>query len=264
MKLAGQFILALGFAVVLASTARAGSQSSTGNPYTTISERNVFALVPIPTNPPVTDSIPKDPPPKITPNGIISLFGKLEVLFKVAVKPTPGQPAKDESHVMGEGERENDIEVIRIDQAGEKITFRNHGELQELALAEAPKITTPAATVAGGIPIPAGASAGGLNPTAASRFGRPAGSTVTKGTAAASNATPTEPVAATTGDRQIYNPAADVKPPGTANLAPEDAVLVNYMDAKSKNDPAAALFPVSAKDKKDADAFLANPNATDK
>jgi hypothetical protein len=268
MKSAGKFIFALGFAVCLAATARAGTQALPSNPYTTISERNVFALVPIPTNPPVTDSIPKDPPPKITPNGIISLFGKLEVLFKVAVKPAPGQPAKDESHVMGEGERENDIEVIKIDQAAERITFRNHGELQELALAEAPKITTPAATGSSGIPVPGGASSGGLNPAAAARFGRPPGSAATR-SAAPSSATPAEPAAGTTGggNSRIYNPATDDKPVASAavaNIAPEDAVLVNYMDAKAKNDPVADLFPISAKDKKDANAFLADPNATDK
>ena len=261
MKFAGPFISACAFATFITANARAADLALAANPYLTISERNVFALVPIPVVSNVVETAPKDPPPKITPNGIISLFGKLEVLFKVAVKPAPGQPAKDASYVMGEGERQDEIEVVKIDQAGEKITFRNHGDLQELMLAEAPKITTPAAGTSGGIPAPAGAAAIGSTPSAISRFSRPACSGAAKAAAASTADTAATPQAVGTGDRQIYNPANDVKPAATANLAPEDAVLVNYMDAKTKNDPVAALFPISAKDKTDADAFLADPNA---
>ena len=63
------------------------------------------------------------------------------------------------------------------------------------------------------------------------------------------------------GDRQIYNPAAEAKPTSSAdaNLSPEDKVLKSYLGAKLNNDPTAALFPISAKDKKDADALLADP-----
>ena len=158
MKFAGPFISACVFAAFIPATVSAGDLAMAANPYTTISERNVFALVPIPVVTNVVDTAPKDPPPKITPNGIISLFGKLEVLFKVAVKPAAGQPAKDASYVMGEGERQDEIEVVKIDQAGEKITFRNHGDLQELMLAEAPKITTPASSSGGvgTVPVPVG------------------------------------------------------------------------------------------------------------
>ena len=242
MKSAGSFILALVFAAFLAATARAGDLAMAANPYTTISERNVFALVPIPTNPPVTDIAPKDPPPKITPNGIIALFGKLEVLFKVAVKPAPGQPAKDAAYVMAEGERQDDIEVMKIDQAGEKITFRNHGEVQELALAEAPKITTPAATVPGGVPFPGGAAATGLNPVTGSRFGRPPGSSAAKDTAAANNAAnAATPVAVATfsseGSLQSGNPED----------LPTEVKVLNMEKQRAKwldeGNPAAGIIP---------------------
>jgi hypothetical protein len=152
--------------------------AETDNPYASIVARNIFGLVPIPTNAPV-DAVPATPPPKITPNGIMTLFGKLQVLFKVAAPPVPGQPPKDQSYVMGEGERQDDIEVQKIDEPSATITFNNHGTVQELALAAGAASTAgPASAPAAafGAPLPgrlpnmspapgAGASMGG-------RFGR--------------------------------------------------------------------------------------------
>jgi hypothetical protein len=114
------------------------------NPYQPIVTRNVFALVPIPTNPPV-DPSSLIPPPKITPNGIMTLFGNLQVLFKVAGVARPGMPPKDESYVMSVGDREDDIEVEKIDEKSATITFNNHGSIQELGL-------VPATDSGGGIP----------------------------------------------------------------------------------------------------------------
>ena len=171
-------------AVLTVSAARAGDQAAPGNPYLAISERNVFALVPIPTNAPVDATPPVDPPPKITPNGTMSIFGQLQVLFKVAMPPKGKEPAKDMSYVMAEGERQDDIAVVKIDQSAAMITFNNHGTVQELPLASAPKLTSPAAApgALGGIPavggMPASRGGGvlpaGLNP-AANRFGRAKG-----------------------------------------------------------------------------------------
>ena len=265
MKSAGQLILGLTFVAFIAAAAGSGDLATAANPYATISERNVFALVPIPvvSNEPVAP--PKDPPPKITPNGIMFLFGKLEVLFKVALKPTAAQPAKDAAYVMAEGERQDDIEVVKIDQTEAKITFRNHGELQELPLADAPKLTTPAvpSTVGGAAtggtvgsvpPVPSSRTAAAAALARAGVKGRPASETPTA-------SDPTAIAAVPAGDRQIYNPAAEAKsvPAADASLSPEDKVLKGYLGAKLNNDPTAALFPISAKDKKDADALLADP-----
>lgn len=118
-----------------------------GNPYAPVVERNVFGLLPPPTNDPAANLPPPEPPPKITPNGIMSIFGRLQVLFKVAVKPLPGQPQKDASYVMSEGERQDDITVTKIDEAAGVVTFDNHGTIQELAL-----VATPATGGAGSAP----------------------------------------------------------------------------------------------------------------
>lgn len=129
--------------------------ATTGNPYQAIVTRNVFGLVPIPTGPP-PDATPSAPLPKITPNGIMTLFGKLQVLFKVA---EPGKPAnQEESYMMSVGDRQDDIEVQKIDEPSATITFNNHGTIQELALT-AGKASTGAPpparpNVPGRIPLP--------------------------------------------------------------------------------------------------------------
>ena len=121
------------------------------NPYAAIVSRNVFGLVPIPTNPPV-DPTPVEPPPKITPNGIMTIFGKLQALFNVAQPPKAGQPAHDESYVLTEGEQQDDIEVTKIDEKGGVVTFNNHGVIQELPLVsgQASSGSAPAGGPAGG------------------------------------------------------------------------------------------------------------------
>jgi len=120
------------------------------NPYDPIVERNMFDLQPIPVHNPADDVV-VSPPPKITPNGIMRLFGKLQVLFKVAEPGKPGQPPKDESYTLGEGERQEDITVKKIDEAAASITFDNHGTIQEL-----PLVASTGAAAGGPAPGPGG------------------------------------------------------------------------------------------------------------
>ena len=113
--------------------AKADSSSVTDKPYETIVARNIFGLLPIPppdTNPPA----PIDPPPKIVPTGIMTIFGRDQALFKAGTKPKPGQAPKEQSYVLSEGEREDDIEVVKIDHAKSEVTFNNHGTVQTLPL----------------------------------------------------------------------------------------------------------------------------------
>lgn len=122
-------ILTLVFCGAGRTTAQAANADS---PYETIVTRNVFGLVPIPIAPPPKAEPDNRQLPKITPNGIMTLFGKLQVLFKVA---TPGKPANQEdSYVMSVGDRQDDIEVKNIDEQSAVITFNNHGTIQELPL----------------------------------------------------------------------------------------------------------------------------------
>ncbi len=141
MKFAGSYFIAI--ALLLSVRARsqdneaAASDTLAGKPYATIVARNMFGLLPIPppdTNPPAP---PVDPPPKITLNGIMTIFGRDQALYKVATKPKPGQPAKEDSYVLGENERQDEIEVVKINRQDNTVTFNNHGTEQEVQLTDA-------------------------------------------------------------------------------------------------------------------------------
>jgi hypothetical protein len=111
------------------------------NPYSPIVTRNVFALSPPP--PPEAEQPLSDPPPKITPNGTMSIFGQRQVLFKVTAASKPGQPVKDAFYTLGEGESQDGIEVTHIDENASMVTFNNHGIMQEIALTDTSEDSAP-------------------------------------------------------------------------------------------------------------------------
>ena len=214
----------LGLLVLIGLQPSRASVASMSNPYAPIVTRNVFALVPIPTNAPMVDLAPAMAPPKITPNGIMTLFGKLQVLFKVAGVAHPGQPPKDESYVMSEGDRQDDIEVQAIDEPGAIITFNNHGIIQKLALiagassagaSAAPGLPPPAMPRPGVVPGAGGSAAIGFG----GRFGR-------SRTLPASNPAPSSPNADdASANSRIYNPGASSNPEED-QLSPEQRVIL--------------------------------------
>ena len=171
MKVASSYRSQAGCLVVATAlfTVNVRSQEVSGKmdntPYAGIVARNVFGLLPIPVHKPEDDAPPVDPPPKITPNGIMTIFGRDQALFKVAEKPKPGQPAKEVSHVLAEGEMEDEITVVKINHVDGIITFNNHGTVQELPLVAAketasgppPGVPPPRnPLLPGGMPPPAG------------------------------------------------------------------------------------------------------------
>jgi hypothetical protein len=111
----------------------ANSGASSNNPYAQIVTRNVFALDPSVSS---ASSTPTKLLPTITPNGIMTVFGSVQTLFKVTDSQF-GQPASERSYILGEGQREDDIKVVRIDEKNAVVTFNNHGMIQELPLVAA-------------------------------------------------------------------------------------------------------------------------------
>jgi hypothetical protein len=104
-----------------------------GNPYTPIAARNVFCLQSIvPAKSPVKDA---SPPVTISLTGFTTILGPPEVLFKTSSVVRMGGPPKNESYILGEGETKDDIEVVSIDTKNVSVTFRNHGVLQTVQLA---------------------------------------------------------------------------------------------------------------------------------
>jgi hypothetical protein len=147
MKLARKILICLagGLALNLNATGRADDAVLPGDPYVPVVTRNIFGLNP-PT--PVDPMADATPPPKITPNGIMSIFGQLQVLFKVASQGRPGKPTGDDDYILSAGQRQDDIEVVKIDEKAGIVTFNNHGETQELPLVAATASSTPAPAAA--------------------------------------------------------------------------------------------------------------------
>ena len=151
------------------------------NPYAPIVAHNIFHL-----NPPQAADAAADanPPPKITPTGIMTIFGTRQALFTVDGVSKPGQPGKTESYILSQGQRQDDIEVTRIDEKSGVVTFNNHGVVQEIPLIKAPAVAT--STMPTPIPVnfspaarpgvPFGDNNGGGN---FGRFGRRGGSSLT-------------------------------------------------------------------------------------
>ena len=136
MKRLAKIVVCVASGLVLNAGARADDGVLPNNPYAPVVVRNMFGLNPLPTNDVNASQV--DPPPKITPNGIMSIFGQLQVLYKVALpaKP-PEQAARDVPYILSEGQRQDDIEVVQIDEKNGLVTFNNHGTVQELPLVKA-------------------------------------------------------------------------------------------------------------------------------
>ncbi|HZF00325.1 MAG TPA: hypothetical protein VE344_00335 [Methylomirabilota bacterium] len=165
MKSFGKIVVCLAGWLALNASSRADDLALNNaplpdNPYAPIIARNIFNLNP-PTVAPAEDP---NPPLKITPNGIMSVFGKLQVLFKVAGVTRPGQPAKDEYYTLSEGERQDDIEIMQIDDKKSLITFKNHGIVQTLPLASAPSNGIVPSSSISSIPLPPGIPSGLTSP----------------------------------------------------------------------------------------------------
>ena len=137
-------------AIVLNTSASELPVASPGNPYAVIGTRNIFGLAP-PEPPVVAPAAVSPPPAVILPNGIIFLFGKLQVLFKVPGAAGDTRPSRESSYLLGEGERQDEIQVLHIDEKNGVVTFNNHGVVQEIPL---PSLKNP------GDPMPAGAGPG--------------------------------------------------------------------------------------------------------
>ena len=166
MKRVGIIAVCFAGGLMLHTSLRADDVVLPGNPYAVVVARNIFNL-----NPPVpVDPNAKliEPPVKITPNGIMSIFGQLQVLFKVAAKPG----GKDASYILTEGQRQDDIEVTKINEKAGVVTFNNHGVTQDLPLVITPPSSTPAPAITGGF---SGASTPGGNNPFNNRFGNRGG-----------------------------------------------------------------------------------------
>ena len=138
--------------LVVSTGAKAATANPAGNPYQGIVERNLFSLKPAP-RPEDAPKPPAPPPPKIDLTGIMTILGKKQVLMKIHLPAKPPEPAKDESYILSEGERDGDVEVLAIDQSTGSVKLNNHGVEQDLSLdKDSAKITGAPPPAPGGAP----------------------------------------------------------------------------------------------------------------
>jgi hypothetical protein len=165
----GQISLVCTLGILLSGMASASAANS-ANPYQSIVDRNVFALKP-PPPPPDPALLNKPPPGKITLTGITTILGNKRALLKVAVPAKPPQPAKDDSYILAEGQRDGTVEILAIDEKAGSVKVNNAGDIVVLtfekdgakpnpaAHAPAPGVIPPP-PMAGSIPAPPGVSGG--------------------------------------------------------------------------------------------------------
>lgn len=154
--------------VVCARAATAPEESGpVGNPYQGIIDRNVFALKP-PTPPPKPEEN-RPPPPKILLTGITTILGKKLVLLKVQTPAKPGAKAEEQSMTLTLGQRQDDVEVLEIDEKNGIVKVNDYGTITNLtweangikvAAAPTPQPAVPGAPVPG-VPQP---NPGAFNP----------------------------------------------------------------------------------------------------
>ncbi len=109
--------------------AAANSSASTNNPYQEIVERNVFGLHdPLP---PLITHI-EQPRPRIYLTGISTMLPEKTAILKVIYPPSLGHPPREESLLLSEGQRMEDIQVIKVDPVARKVTITEAGNQTEL------------------------------------------------------------------------------------------------------------------------------------
>ena len=256
MKHVGKLCLCLAGGLLLNAGLRAADPASSDNPYAAIAARNVFDIH---TPPPAENKPPEVPPPKITLNGITSTSGHVRALFKVAIPARPGQPAKDQFYILGEGEAQDEIEVTKIDERGGLVTFNNHGTDQELPLTTATASSAPAPAPAGpaagpgpgvrpGFPRPGFAPGGGnANNPGFIRFGQsgaiggqsPSGNNANNG-----GVNPSSRLGVTMGGAGgISRPQS--QPPQLSGDDQAVVIAANHAILESQGDPVARIFPTT-------------------
>ena len=242
MKRLGKIVVCLASGLVLNAGTRADDGVLPNNPYAPIVVRNIFGL-----NPPMPAEAgpPAEPPPKITLNGIMSILGRLQALYKVAGTPKPGQPAKDESYILSEGQRQDEIEVTHIDEKASLVTFNNHGTVQELLLVKAnpPPVSTPMPAQGG--PVPA-QNFRGPNGENNSRIPSRLGGGPAGGPGAARNRGRGDGSPLTTVPTRAGYSGQQQQPQNT--ITPEVQMIMiaaQHAKAQQEGDPVAALFPTT-------------------
>ena len=111
---------------LLSSGVKALVSDSAASPYQKIVERNLFNLKAPPA--PGSNLPPPPPPPTVTLTSITTILGKKLVTMTVPGKP--GQPVQN--LMLAEGQGQEGIEVLQIDETAGTVQVKNQGIEQTL------------------------------------------------------------------------------------------------------------------------------------
>lgn len=160
-------ILLTSLLVIGTATARVANADIPGNPYhQVIVDRNVFGLK-SPPPPPSPESL-KPPPSKLILVGIVNVFGTKKAIIKSAEAPKPAAPGQpqvaDDPYMLTEGQAQQGISVLAIDEKGGSVMVDNNGQPETLTfekngakLPSGPAVPAPGVApggAPGGIPRP--------------------------------------------------------------------------------------------------------------
>jgi hypothetical protein len=210
--------------LALATASPQASAANGGEGYQGISERNLFGL-----RPPPTQEEPTVPPPpaiKLTLTGISTVLAKKMAFFKAAFPAKAGEPAREQPVLLGEGQRDGDLEVLQIDEHARTVKVSNGGSISTLTFEKdslkqpGPPASPPPGTppTLAGIPTP-------IQRTIPVRSLRqPPGSPPTGAAAGAPSGQPPLPTAAMPSPVQPQNPGS------APTLSSEDQALLNALE----------------------------------
>ncbi|HEX3890165.1 MAG TPA: hypothetical protein VHX90_04875 [Verrucomicrobiae bacterium] len=257
MKRVDKIAICAAGGLALNAALRADDVALPGNPYALIVARNIFGLNPPP--PPVDpNAAAPEPEVKITPNGIMSIFGQWQVLFKASGGGKPG----DQSYMLGEGQRQDDIEVVKIDEKSSIVTFNNHGVVENLPLASSASTAAPtnpagALNPVGGVPVPFG-GAGNNGVNGSNSFNNRGGNNAGGG-----NFGGGQNNGANNSLNQTHNTYVAPQPQAAMDPDVQQVLIVaNHLKALQDGDPVAQIYPVTDADKEAGIPSNTDPNTT--
>ena len=147
MKTSGKWVVGTVVCLGLATSAYAIVPDSSNQAYKGIPERNLFGL----REPPPRDPTPVTPPPalpKVILTGLTTILGNKMAFLKVLFPAKPGEPAREQSLTLKQGERDGTIEVIHIDIPNETVQVKNSGTLMPVTFDALPPTPAPAPAAA--------------------------------------------------------------------------------------------------------------------
>ena len=155
MKRAHRVLVGTVAGLFFSTAAWSVTTETSGNPYQGIVDRNVFGLKPPP--PPPDPEAVKPPPSKMFLTGITTILGNKRALMKTTPPAKPGEPAKEQSFMLGEGQRDGEIEVVQIDEIAGKVKIKAFGSETTLDFENnGVKAAAAPAPAPGGAPAPPG------------------------------------------------------------------------------------------------------------